>query len=204
MQYPAPWNLQGRGFVFLCRPKKTEVPDLNASAGGLRWMMLVDYRESNAGPYRELLYIPGRVPFSGRRYHTITKIFVSTMDSVISGRENWGIPKELADFAFEDDQGICRAAATVDGVRAAEFSLRSRGVRFPVTTRLLPISLVQKQHQRYLHTAFFGSGLGRFVQVESFYADPDLFVPLEKQEILACIEVEPFRLVFPKARELKR
>jgi acetoacetate decarboxylase len=63
--------------------------------------MLVDYEQSPVGPYQELLFIPGRFQFGRRRYYMVTQIYVSTQVSVENGQENWGIPKQLAQFHFE-------------------------------------------------------------------------------------------------------
>lgn len=67
--------------------------------GGYGALMLVDYSESNCGPYRELLLIPGSFRVRDKTLASISRIFVSTTESLASGRRNWGIPKELADFS---------------------------------------------------------------------------------------------------------
>ena len=111
--YPAPWNLRGKGYIFLYKFKKDfvgqngNVPSFldGAFAGGFGSVMLVDYEESDAGPYGELLFIPGKFRFGGQKLDTISKIYVSTMESVVNGRANWGIPKEKADFSFEKTDG---------------------------------------------------------------------------------------------------
>lgn len=55
-------------------------------------LMFVDYTHSNAGPYKELLYIPGTAQFSeklgGKRLPTISNIVVSSASSVKNGRLN--------------------------------------------------------------------------------------------------------------------
>ena len=71
--YPAPWNLHGKGYIFLYKFKKDFVAQSGnvpafldgAFVGGFGSMMLVDYEESNAGPYGELLFIPGKFRFGG-------------------------------------------------------------------------------------------------------------------------------------------
>ena len=108
-EYPAPWMLHGKGYIFLYRFKKDfversgNIPEYlkDSFIGGFGSVMLVDYESSEAGPYGELLFIPGKFRFNGRKLDTISKIYVSTMESVVNGRANWGIPKEKADFSFE-------------------------------------------------------------------------------------------------------
>src|SRR4051794_14743049 len=104
--YPAPWNLRGSGHIFFYRfsqallAQEAAVPTFMRPTfvGGLGALMMVDYSQSNCGPYQELLLIPGRCLMGGRSYYSISRIFVSTDVSVVNGRRNWGIPKEQADF----------------------------------------------------------------------------------------------------------
>ena len=83
---PPPWDLTGRGYVFLF----TGAPDVRGPttppgsrfAGGLGAVMLLDYTSSDVGPYRELLFVPGRYSLGGRRCYSISRIYVSTPESV--------------------------------------------------------------------------------------------------------------------------
>ena len=104
---PAPWDLTGSGWVVALRMapgsplRDAFLPGALAGRGqgAIAYLMYVDYAESACGPYRELLFIPGSFPFAdGRRHLTISRILVSTWDSVVNGRINWGIPKDRADF----------------------------------------------------------------------------------------------------------
>ena len=109
---PAPWNLTGNGYVILYWFKKENLKDKcflddslkESYLGGRGCVMLVDYKSSDVGPYKELLFIPGKINFNGKKLYTISKIFVSTLDSVVNGRENWGIPKEHANFSWMSDK----------------------------------------------------------------------------------------------------
>ena len=107
-KYPAPWDLKGKGYIFLYKFNKKfveqsgKVPEFlkDSFTGGFGSVMLVNYKQSNAGPYGELLFIPGKFKFNNKKLDNISKIYVSTMESVVNGRLNWGIPKEKADFSF--------------------------------------------------------------------------------------------------------
>jgi hypothetical protein len=61
--------------------------------GGVGAVMLVHYEKADCGPYDELLYIPGFFEHNGKNYMRITKIYVSTKESVEWGRRNWAIQK---------------------------------------------------------------------------------------------------------------
>src|SRR5213596_1104261 len=100
---PPLWRLTGRGYILLYRwfPRdfvsdQGQVPQTLAGSfrGGASAVMVVNYENSGVGPYRDLLFIPGLF----ERGFSITRIYVSTPASVASGRANWGIPKQLADF----------------------------------------------------------------------------------------------------------
>jgi hypothetical protein len=98
--------LEGDGWILLLRLPEAAArprhmpPELQAAAARRAVdVMFVDYADSPAGPYRELLYMPGRLTLpGGRKAWSVTRIYVSTWDSVVNGRRNWGIPKDLAEF----------------------------------------------------------------------------------------------------------
>jgi hypothetical protein len=48
-----------------------------------------------------LLYIGGTLKFGQKRHYSISKIYVSTQDSIDNGQKNWGIPKEMAHFEVQ-------------------------------------------------------------------------------------------------------
>lgn len=207
--YPAPWDLRGKGYIFLYKFSKEfvvqngNVPEFlnGAFAGGFGSMMLVDYEESNAGPYGELLFIPGKFRFGGKKLDTISKIYVSTMESVVNGRANWGIPKEKADFSFEKiSDGTEKVSVTVNGKSAAEFTLKSGRLSFPVSTKLLPFPLVQKYEGKQYYTSFFGKGKGHFARITGMKINPALFPDVSVCRPIAVIRVEPFNITFPEAK----
>lgn len=101
---PPPWRLTGNGIILLYRfPRDFAEPWLQPELrstflGGIGAVMCVDYLSSDCGPYRELLFIPGAFRVGGRIRYSISKIYVSTATSVVSGIANWGIPKQQAEF----------------------------------------------------------------------------------------------------------
>ena len=207
---PAPWNLTGRGCIVLYKFKK-EFLEKRAylpknegmdSAGGLGALMIVDYKSSNAGPYSELLFIPGKLHINGGRWHRITKIYVSTMDSVLNGRKNWAIPKELADFKFSRNGNIEEVEVSKGGRTFFRAGMKVWGPRFPVSTKLLPFPLMQADEGSYLHTRFSGSGWGRFASLRGIEADQNLFPDLSLAAPLAAVFVDPFNIVFPPAKKI--
>lgn len=205
--YPAPWSLQGGGYIFIYKfsrefvEKEGRVPGFlkGRFSGGFGSVMLVNYEKSNAGPYGELLFIPGKFRYSGKRLDTISKIYVSSDESVFNGRANWGIPKEKADFRFERSGRDEHITVSVGDTVAAEITLRSGRLPFHVSTKLLPFPLVQEYDGKRYFTSFSGKGRGRLARVKSIKISPELFPDISHRTPIAVIKVEPFDITFPVA-----
>jgi len=207
---PAPWDLRGSGYILLYKfPKGFAIeegripPFLEASfAGGLGAVMLVDYAESNAGPYGELVFIPGRFHCRGKKLDCITKIYVSTLESVVNGWENWAIPKEQADFVFatQENQGTETVSITRGGEPVLDVMLKHGGISFPMHTSLLPFPLVQEKDGELYYTSFSGKGTARFAHVEEMRVNPELFPDIQPYHPLMSIRIDNFAITFPPAR----
>ncbi len=207
-RYPAPWQLKGSGYIIIYRfnPSFVErhgrVPDFlqGQFSGGFGSVMLVNYESSNAGPYGELLFIPGKFNHLGFKLNTISKIYVSTLDSVDNGWNNWGIPKEQAAFSFErQSSGHEHIQVALNGSRIAEFEISTHGPSFPVNTRLLPFPLVQHNNNKYYYTQFTGSGKGKLARIRELFIDGEHFPDISLCKPWAVIKVEPFSITFPAA-----
>lgn len=215
-RHPAPWNLRGSAWIVALKlppgsPARDAFlpPGLAGQGRGLAsYLMYVDYTESGCGPYRELLFIPGAFPFSdGRRHLTISRILVSTWDSVVNGRDNWGIPKDRADFEVEpglDGGREERVRVVSDGREVCE--LRFATLRFapplPVQGALLPArlrTLAQSFRGRTYYYAPSASGRVRPGRLLSWRFDTGLFPDLAAVPVLAALKVESFRMTFPVA-----
>jgi len=123
---PAPWELKGEAWWFLISTAFNRLPagelsspgwfdplhegsrslatEEGAFIGGDGMIQLLRYSESPVGLYDELLIIPGAFKTPSRvkpaQASRITRIYVSSMASVVNGRRNWNIPKSLAKFSF--------------------------------------------------------------------------------------------------------
>jgi len=213
---PAPWSLRGSAWIVALKlpigapARDAFLPAALAGQGGglASYLMYVDYAESGCGPYRELLFIPGSFPFGdGRRHLTISRILVSTWDSVVNGRDNWGIPKDRADFEVE--QGLHggredRVRVVSEGRELCE--LRFATLRFapalPVHGGLLPArlrTLAQSFRGRTYYYAPSAGGRVRPGRLLSWRFDAALFPDLAAAPVLAAFKVESFRMTFPVA-----
>ena len=206
---PPPWNLRGSAYIIIykfpkkCRGERFFTADFapGGDFSGFGAVMIVDYTESDAGPYRELLFSPGRFRHNGKKYHSITKIYVSTMESVENGRANWGIPKELADFSFSEHDGDRETVIVSRGdTKILEATFRRGRIALPVTTALMPVTLMQKVDTTLLFTRFLGKGRARLARLESISVNSDLFPDIARIKPLLAIRVDRFNLTFPVAK----
>jgi hypothetical protein len=216
-QVPAPWQLRGNGFVLIYRglagkiaPDQMFLPPFlqDQTLYGLGSVMLVDYHKSDAGPYRELLFIPGqhKAPIGRRRsFYSISKIYVSTMASVVNGRRNWAIPKEQAKFAWEAD-GPRREHIQVghQGESVLETEISWGRIPLPLTTKFLRLELRQpvldQDSHHFLLTRLLASGTGYLARLHHWRTNPKLFPELGPIKPLLALRVENFRMTFPVAR----
>lgn len=213
---PAPWNLRGSGWIVALKlPPRSPATDAfvpSALAGKGRSLasalMFVDYEESGCGPYRELLFLPGAFPFpDGRRHPSISRIVVSTWDSVVNGRNNWGIPKDRADFEVRS-RG---PGSSVQEIRVLDSGREMCRLEFATLGWLPPLpvhSAVVPRGLRTLAQAFRGRtyyytpearGWIRPARLSSWRFDASLWPDLAGAAVIAAVRVESFRMSFPVA-----
>jgi len=208
---PAPWQLRASAYVFaVLMPEDVLdgaafVPDelVPRRKNRISVAMFVDYESTNVGPYRELLVTPASFAHAEGTYPSITRIYVSSYDSVVNGRINWGIPKDRADFERENAAGgseIVRASR--DGHTFAELVLRPHGPTLPVRSWLLPAALrtlVQHWHGKSYRFTLSASGKARLASVERWSFDPQYFPDLARGRVLTGAYLPHFEMVFPVA-----
>ncbi|GAA5512597.1 hypothetical protein Dcar01_01313 [Deinococcus carri] len=191
---PPPWTLTGRGLMALYTP---------APQAGLGALMLLRYATSPVGPYDELLWAEaGRASPAGPRPR-VRSIVVSTKESVVWGRRNWGLPKRLAQFEWQEDgrQGQVRVTGE-DGQPVAHLAFRTGGPRLPVTTALVPPAwrtLAQPPLDEggdWCLTRVGASGHAGLARLTVLHTD-GLYLPLRHTRPRLTLGVPDFRLVFP-------
>ena len=111
MAYPrTPWTLQGYALgtlqlvdterIRLFIPPEFEIVSVlpGKTVGGI---YLANYGAGSVLEYSELIVVPGAVSYSGKIGGWVSHIYVNNSDSVAGGRQIWGLPKELAEFTWE-------------------------------------------------------------------------------------------------------
>jgi hypothetical protein len=161
-------------------------------------VMLIDYQQSDVGPYRELLFMPGRMKLGGRTLFSISKIYVSTPESVVNGIENWGIPKQLADFERVPlgEGGECFRVA-IEGRECFSAQLESFGPRFPLSTALIPIAIGQERRGDLVVTRPIVKGTGRLCRVRDLRVSGSCFPDVARLKPIAVVAVKDFHMTFP-------
>ncbi|MDC3960441.1 acetoacetate decarboxylase family protein [Polyangium jinanense] len=208
---PAPWTLGGDAYVVMLRlpPRLIEegsfVPEpLRGRAQGRTGaLMFVDYATSDVGPYRELLFIPCRFRIGGGLFWSITKIYVSSWDSVVNGRQNWGIPKDRADFEVTREAGRERVRLHDGDHVFADLVFAPRGLRLPASSVLMPEALrtlVQVDDDRAFYYAPEASCKVELARLVEARVDPARFPDVSQGKVLFAARLSDFTLRFPIAR----
>jgi hypothetical protein len=202
---PAPWNLTGDAYIMVYKFSKDFVEEYGFLAdyqqdrflGYVGTVMLVDYKTSGVGPYRELLFIPGMFTFDWKKMFSISKIYVSSRDSVYNGIENWGIPKEYADFDWQTNaDGTEDISVNIEGKEFFKTTIKKGFVSFPLTTAILPLNVVQKLRKDLIITNPTAKGKATLSKIKSIKVDRDFFPDLSKATPLITMKVRDFEMTF--------
>lgn len=207
MQAPPPWKLKGNGYIFLYHFPKSFVEKFgfladyqtNRFKGDfVGTVMLVDYATSAVGPYHELLFVPGRLNFDKKKIFSISKIYVSSQESVENGIANWGIPKELADFRISklnEKEEIVEVM--IAGKTFFKVHLHKRSFKFPITTKFFPLKLAQKLGDDLLITNSPAKGKASFAKMLNIEVNSSYFPPISQLKSLSVLAVSDFEMEFP-------
>jgi Acetoacetate decarboxylase (ADC) len=202
---PAPWNLTGNAYIMVYKFSKKFVQENGFLAdyqqdrflGYVGTVMLVDYKTSGVGAYQELLFIPGMFTFNWKKMFSITKIYVSSQDSVYNGIENWGIPKELADFDWQqNDDGSEDITVKFEGKQFFKTTIKKGFLSFPITTSIFPLQIVQKLRKDLIITNPTAKGNATLSKIKSIVVDKTLFPDLSKASPLLTMKVKDFEMTF--------
>lgn len=209
---PAPWKLQGKGYILLYQFSKdfvekqgflTDFHKQHEFKGIIGAVMLVDYRSSPVGRYQELLFIPGMFRFGGATAFNIAKIYVSTYESVYNGIENWGIPKELATFSIaKQADKFERFGVAYEGNPFFKADLKPFALPIYINTAWLPFHFYQPSDKKILVTHPQGKGWARFCKVKNLQVNERFFPDISKQKLLAAMCVSNFTMNFPSPKIL--
>lgn len=157
----APWELGGESVVALALVSQSvgEVPDGLRRLPGPCSITAARYDESPVGPYRE--FAVGQPAHLGARIGMcITTMAVTSVDSRLGGRVNWGFPKELGTLVWldEGDDRVLRWEERDIVIRASPI-----GPPLPV---LLPMRALQRRADGLVSIRGHARGRGRVAHVD--------------------------------------
>ncbi len=202
---PAPWNLTGDAYIMVYKFSKEFVKEYSFMAdyqrdrflGYIGTVMLVNYKTSGVGPYQELLFIPGMFTFDWKKMFSISKIYVSSRDSVYNGIENWGIPKEFADFDWQTNpDGSEDISVSIEGEEFFNTTIKKGFISFPITTSILPLTIVQKLRKDLIVTNPTAKGKAILASIKTMEVDRKFFPDLSKTSPLITMKVKDFEMNF--------
>jgi acetoacetate decarboxylase len=113
MSYPpSPWYLQGKAILTvnlldIATARSFVPPELEIVAilpgKTLGGVYLSTYESGSVLEYNELIVTCGLTRYQGQTSSWISHIYVDNATSVAGGREIWGLPKEMADFSWTNN-----------------------------------------------------------------------------------------------------
>ncbi|PHM08702.1 acetoacetate decarboxylase family protein [Nostoc sp. 'Peltigera malacea cyanobiont' DB3992] len=186
MSYPqAPWTLQGYAIQTLhlvnidqVRPLiPLELEIISVWPGKtLASVYLSHYGSGSVLEYSELIVVPALVNYQRKIGGWVSHIYVDNADSIAGGREIWGLPKELAEFTWEQgkyvtvhqgNQRLCslnynqQSLAWRQWLSASSFSVKGADLlMFPAEVESV-LGLIGSKLEIPAESPFSGIGLGQ-------------------------------------------
>jgi hypothetical protein len=164
-----------------------------AAGRTLSVVALIRYKPQSTLEYNELIIAPAIVRAGGRIGALISHIYVDSEASLAAGRDIWGLPKQLAAFAWRERRISVRAQNL--NLQFTEESSRSR-FAWPVPL-LAPAFGAQSATLKWLLAS--GSGCIAHTRGRISYRAPDIDA-LQLDRFSRFFRLANFRLRFPPPR----
>jgi len=206
--YP-PWNLKGNGYIILYKlPKeflieKSFIPSSlkNKFYGGISALIIVDYKESNVGNYKEILFIPGLFNFNKSKFFSISKIYVDSEPSILNGIENWAIPKEYANFDIKEINDKSQSIS-ISNKNEVFFkaSIKSSRLQIPFSSKILNLSLLQHKNNENFITDFSAKGLISKAKINIDFINETFLPDIKSFKPIMSFKINNFNMIFKDAK----
>jgi hypothetical protein len=188
-----PWVLGGESLMAmaLARPAPGDLPDGIGRLPGPCSIIASRFDDSPVGPYRELA-VAQPAHLGARAGMCVTTMAVTSVDSRLGGRVNWGYPKELGTLVWldEDDDRVLRWEERGIVVRATP-----TGPPLPV---LCPLRSLQRRADGPVSVRGHFRGRGRVARIEVDVPTGDPLAGLAGRHL--GLMVSGMRLVIHPAR----
>lgn len=164
--------------------------------GGFGAVIYANYTESSAGPYQELLFIPGKFAVDGNESYVITKAYCSSAKAM---EQQVFCKKELADFNVEkNEDGTETIIITRDGKPIFRIAVQPWGFNIPMTSDVVKFPLVSVEDGKTVTWDYNGSGTGSFAKIEAIGVRPAKFPDVALFSPLVGIHFENFNIEYTK------
>lgn len=192
---PAPWLLTGRGLVVVLSARGPVKG--RGVVGRISAVALVDYESSDVGPYRELLHVPHLTRLADAVGPTVDHIWVTLHASAISGNENWGLTKTVADIErTAEPDGLERWTASDGEGDLARVVHRPFGPPLPVAKPAGLGRLLQVRGERSFATPVGVRGLIRATRLRETSFDPARVADLDRHRVLGAVSITAGTMTF--------
>ena len=206
---PPPWQMQGEAFIlnyWLTPSFIRQAQDFRLAPSALGravQVLLVRCRSSPVGPYDELLILDHPL-ISKLRLNSIPKIFVLTEASVKHGQQFWGIPKELAEFKWQEQrQETCCTIHFAQQSMQLHLKKSKKPYSFSIRSDRLPKAALRIrqawQGKRYQFSPQFHGHLAKLHSAQ-WTETQDMFPDFSQARYLQSFYVSEFELIFPEAQ----
>ena len=202
------YEFKGNGYLLFYRfdeefiRLETFLPEhlKNNYCRGLGAVLYLNYTKSEIGPYEELVFIPGKFSYRGKKNHFISKSYVSTDAAIEFGRKNWFVPKEKADFSrIQVENNLENVSTHIGDEEVASFEIKKRNIKFRLgTSKFLSFSLMQLQGEEPVKLNYSGSVTANFAKLTSIRVRPAFFPNIAKFSPLIAFRLKNFTLRLPK------
>ena len=161
---PAPWSLQGDAFLLpSLNTHLIKQYDANPLPAGTHWgvaggIILARYHNTSVGPYSELIFTSGLYRLGRHVGFHIDQIYVDSQLSLLGGRSNWGVPKQLAEFDWQTQGKSTQVKVSLPG-KSQPFltaTFNQSKLHIPASSAVVPSplkSILQACNQQKLDSA---------------------------------------------------
>lgn len=205
LKSPAPWKIGGEAILVIFKFKNTWVEEKgnlpkhlkDKFKGGLGCIILGNYTSTPVGPYRELLFIPGK--FQKTKKQAITLAYSSTEASTQNGRSNWGIPTEIVQIHWDEEKKSDSVRISKSGKPVFSAEFESLPITFPVSTALFPLRICQTWNHLKYFTRLTGFGWAKLAKIKKLELNPALFPDIRGISPVMAIKIAPFQMRLPES-----
>lgn len=170
--------------------------------GGFGAVIYANYTDSSAGPYQELLFIPGKFAIDGDESYIVSKAYCSSPTAM---EQQVFCKKELADFkVIKVDDKTETIVITRDGKPIFRIEVQSWGFNIPMNSDMVKFPLVSIEDGNVVTWNYNGNGNAKFAKIEAIGVRPAKFPDVALFSPLVGIHFDKFNIEYTKEVNLNK